>query len=754
MARRKIENIIKQDGSTIKDANGNTINFATSSLRSKFSLENLLGGKGINGNSYKLDRPDGTLIKFPSYGTAELDLLYEHFVKGAITNVGIHESPDPIIPSIVARLCDEASNAEVVFTSNNRNLNYYAAKVLSEAQGGFGGVSSFLKAFTFGYYVRCRQNPIDLIGVSTKSISDLIATGAELVPIGKTGRTNNKYWLRTNDAYTQINLSLDIVPIDMLEPTGNTDWSYWLQRKDDDGNPISILVHRDHIRPVLGQWVGHPQLGTSAIHRLMPYWTNYIVLTYEGNIEQQLNEPSDGVMMVAGAGADMAVEAMYKKQEVDEDNKKINSGLNVISINDPNAKLAKIDWRIPREVNWQEFYQVTSQAFGISTFAYFPVISGVGASGQASIQLRAGENGGVASVLRTLDRFLETLFPKVSLSFQLPNSNQLGDKLEKLKTLADAMNGLNYPDDHKWLLASQYVGIPAPKEIVQVSQTIDNALETEGEEEDTGGDVEQLQSKKRQIELEAIAMEKLNVPAYSGSNNPDDAVDTIFFDETFTELAGMLEAEISQEDKDSDNWIFILALMVYKRGDDVISSIELQNMRDKLAEKAIQKMPEYAKMLDDGIIDTNEWATLVKRLTKQVHETQMLMAIGGINTEYDYDIALKNELNEQYNGIDDLAARIGLGLYSVLQVANFSSGFASGSIGTYEVGNLYYRLQLNGWKRAKWVLDARAEHCNSCLVNSQYGYIPISRMSELWRGQLPARGTDCKNNCRCRVLYK
>jgi len=178
-----------------------------------------------------------------------------------------------------------------------------------------------------------------------------------------------------------------------------------------------------------------------------------------------------------------------------------------------------------------------------------------------------------------------------------------------------------------------------------------------------------------------------------------------------------------------------------------LSQASVEKLVDGRIDKLESSLKRITNMLNSGNITLDQWEGSIREAIKGAHIQAAIVGHGGkgnmgsneygrigqrLRSEYAYLQRFALDLLEQRVSPAMALARIGLYARSVRS--------------TYWEGTAI-RQQDQGYSLIKRVLDAQAQHCQSCVDYAARGIVPIGTVP------MPGIRCECRSRCRCSVLF-
>lgn len=181
----------------------------------------------------------------------------------------------------------------------------------------------------------------------------------------------------------------------------------------------------------------------------------------------------------------------------------------------------------------------------------------------------------------------------------------------------------------------------------------------------------------------------------------------------------------------------------YVSNDTVLSVLEDERQRLKV------RLQSVTRLMIDQKIELSDWQLRVATLLKESHLRSAVLGAGGkeMMSSQIYG-AVGFQLQQQYKFLDNFAQAIYRGEITPAKGLYRIGTYANSTKVSFNRANQIARGG-DGFNEAKRMLDPQAQHCRSCLRYSTGGrWVPI--------GDVVAPGFDCecRQNCRCRVVYR
>jgi len=178
-----------------------------------------------------------------------------------------------------------------------------------------------------------------------------------------------------------------------------------------------------------------------------------------------------------------------------------------------------------------------------------------------------------------------------------------------------------------------------------------------------------------------------------------------------------------------------------------LSQASVEKLVDGRIDKLESSLKRITNMLNSGNITLDQWEGSIREAIKGAHIQAAIVGHGGkgnmgsgeygrigqrLRSEYAYLQRFALDLLGQRVSPAMALARIGLYARSVRS--------------TYWEGTAI-RQQDQGYSLIKRVLDAQAQHCQSCVDYAARGIVPIGTVP------MPGIRCECRSRCRCSVLF-
>ncbi len=268
--------------------------------------------------------------------------------------------------------------------------------------------------------------------------------------------------------------------------------------------------------------------------------------------------------------------------------------------------------------------------------------------------------------------------------------------------------------------------------------------------------------------FDPITPEGSDSPIPQGTPDPQ-AVELETFNTDMPDYDGMLDAEVLETDEppdqdttqpENESWTWLTLAILYFNLNSTrqVDDGQARVVRDDLSDVREQQSDGLASALASGGT-VQSWVTSLQGVTERSFVHAFMLGRGGRNAMDAEDFAwLNDRLELAFIEIEDLGESIAQGLYSEAQIANYSRNIVGGMTSAYEAGRTKaFGLPLNAlpeypgdgqqiclgncrchWAHNRifdangnliriestWTLDARAQHCTSCLDNS-VNYAPF-----------------------------
>lgn len=178
-----------------------------------------------------------------------------------------------------------------------------------------------------------------------------------------------------------------------------------------------------------------------------------------------------------------------------------------------------------------------------------------------------------------------------------------------------------------------------------------------------------------------------------------------------------------------------------------LSKASVEKLVDTRIEKLETILKRTTRMLSEGSITLDQWQSSVRELIKTAHIQAAIVGYGGrknmgsaefgrigqkLRQEYKFLQGFARDMLEQRISAPMALARIGLYARSVR--SSYWEGTAM-------------RQQEQGYSLMRRVLDAQAQHCQSCVDYAARGIVPMGTVP------MPGIRCECRSRCRCSVLF-
>ena len=212
------------------------------------------------------------------------------------------------------------------------------------------------------------------------------------------------------------------------------------------------------------------------------------------------------------------------------------------------------------------------------------------------------------------------------------------------------------------------------------------------------------------------------------------------------EVLNMADSDILETISEGD-WTWDQDSKQYENTDtgEIIADDALLMIRDELIYIWHDRIRELAQQLVDGEVTIQSWLLRMQEEIISVYADEYMLSKGGYNALFEPDITILAEiLLEQYTYLQDFAADIQQGTLSQAQIGNRSELYIESATQAHERGKARrHGIDLPAYPadgsqdcmtrckchwnineteervNAYWTLDPSAEHCDTCVANSQ-----------------------------------
>lgn len=750
---------------------------------------------GFN-EGYPLERDAETMVvKWPRKGSIYDDIACDCIVDGNISNVGIAPTISPMISALVAKQQNQAVAATIELTGRKSPVRA-ARDAIARFNDSPLGATSAMEQVVRNMRTHNRGQPIATVPlIYDMDVWDeygLIAHEIEYE-----GKGSKTYYLEVD--WAKHGTPVPFLPDSKdLQPTGHSQWPYWYRAKQGKKRYWVLLHHTQIIVMTPGKSAMHG-IGTSAVWMALGKLAEDILVMDE-RIEKKITKMAEGLIGIGPVfqNSDQIEAALKKLRDEDKaDGKVMASGYYLLTHPQKPVNFSVMAFRQHDGVEFKdrrEDFEDTIAVCFDEPLTALVTRGGVGYGSQADTVAELTSEGGVMSVLNRLGIALGLIYPKVQIRIVRPNDRAMRQKIDTFTKFGQGLQALHgdgqpklHPAEVRAMIENYIFDIPEiSDDIIGKTATYDDPEdkertasdapeapepkpEPEATDEDRAGD-EDLSAMLRLCDWNEWTLARLEPVVPEGSDEPlpeiaptPEEVSTTEFDRYWSEdddYAELLEAEVVQteeeiEDTGVSRWVWVagVALLVYvlRDGTRRVERAETIVMRDAMPGQRIPDTDRLAEMLADGTITLTEYNRLLKQRAEEVYTNEARLGRGGAEamTEEDYAL-LALMLIQVFAEIDDFSGRIGQGLYTQAQIANYSRGFINGSVTAYERMNAHAHglmtvlpnypgdcqtecckgckcwldiRQLTGEQNfdVYWMLG-RAEHCTGCL-----------RLNALWK---------------------
>ena len=159
-----------------------------------------------------------------------------------------------------------------------------------------------------------------------------------------------------------------------------------------------------------------------------------------------------------------------------------------------------------------------------------------------------------------------------------------------------------------------------------------------------------------------------------------------------------------------------------------------------------KRMHALANQLRGNRITITQWQIQMRAALKELHLYSAAAARGGFDQMGDAEYGMVGQrLREQYRHLDNFAREIENGLQLDGRFTNRTNLYAQSGRATFHEHDSQVQ-QDAGYTEEHSVLHP-ADHCASCVTESDRGYVPIGTL-------IPIGSRTCRGNCRCTMVYR
>ena len=666
-------------------------------------LSSLLGGDGWWGQvDDQIFQPghvvkrnyDYGFLELPAKGSGQDDLLSAAIVDGRIGNIGIAPVVSAQLSAILNRQISQARTAEI--TLNGR------ASPVRRARDSIAWYDDSPLGFSAAIGKVIYQMRVFNRGAPHATIPITLATdqwggyGLDLVPLNDRKRL---YYLTVDWDLMGAPVPFLPNPFD-LQPTGDREWPYWYKKelRQGDGNPVWILLHQTQIFSLIPGVSWQSGVGTCAVYMFWE-WVADLALEKIRRAEKQIHQPAHGLLTIDGVTAtatQIKNEIMKDRIERDAQGRKLDKGITVITGRDA-IHAAFMSFR-ESYADYSEFKQALEDALAqVFNEPLSSVVTreGVGYSAQTNANVQGSADAGVDAILIDVSSVLGAMHKRVKIFVQRPNTATKVRTMENFQTFAQAVGGL--PDG---TLTQAEIRALIHSLIVEIPQTGDSATASANPNEDQsdnndpnggdgGGNAEEVENQallytvKRLAPIKPTGTAKGRAPQADKRSQQDSLYER--WDREFPDYDHLLTAQENRADDDPVIWLWNSDLIRYRRADQIVDRDLALVLRDELRQIRQVDADDLAADLATGRITLQQWLDGIQDAVEEGYVTQGALARGGVDQLSDEDLEwLDDALAGPFDEVASLAERIGEGLYSEAQIANFTRNTIYGSVHAYE----------------------------------------------------------------------
>lgn len=160
------------------------------------------------------------------------------------------------------------------------------------------------------------------------------------------------------------------------------------------------------------------------------------------------------------------------------------------------------------------------------------------------------------------------------------------------------------------------------------------------------------------------------------------------------------------------------------------------------------RLKGHARLLIANKITPEEWEERMRYDMKLSGICTGLLTNGGKERATPQILGgIGNELRNQYKYLSKFKQQIKNGELTSETILRRAGNYSGSSRMIYHQNDKRAKQTL-GFTLARRILDAGANHCNSCIQYQRLAYVPISEIVPV------ATNCECKWRCRCRIIYK
>lgn len=740
--------------------------------------QNPLNTRGFN-FGYALHRDESTLIpRFPRKGSGVDDFASAQIVDGNVANVGVSPVIHPQISSMLGSHLIKALTATIELTGK-KTPSRKARDAIARFNDSPLGVTDAIQHLVYGLHVYNRGAPIATIPIHMP-FDKWQDYGLTAIPLDRDRDTPKKYRLDVD--WATIGTVIPYLPsVFDLEPTGNTQYPYWLRVERDRNDYVWVLLHQSHIKPLVLRKSSKPGIGTSTVWTLLGLLAKHI-LVEDYRLEKTLNAAGDGIVGISGI--QQTADTIKKKIEgTAEDSKKmgniLSKGTTFITSPMNDIKIVYMSLRqddgVPFD-QWRMYMEdVITHAFG-DPLSALVTRGGVGFGSQAETTADQSSDSGVGALLHFVATALGNVYHRVSVAIKMPNDRAQRLNISTFKEFAEGVSSLNATvapaegdngASHDPILSREEIRRVIHRDIFAIPDTGQQAGSTSPNANTDPTDpimnaplsplvdVRSLLAQYR-YQFEPIEPDGADDPLPEVTPAPDSIADQ-GFDEEFPDYAGLLQAdpvdEAPDDEDDHTHWLWVVAFLYFLRPTERVDAehphrvpdSELLTVRDALPDNRQAETSTLANLIATGQINLQEHNRRLKAIVQQTDVHEYVMRRGGYAAMTPADwTELTTLIQRHYEEIDALSQQIGDGNYSEAQIAQYSGNIVKGSREAYERANAsangvslpaypadgstvcskgdvctwrLVQLPGDGNVDAYWVLHP-ADHCPTCLERS------------------------------------
>jgi hypothetical protein len=736
-----------------------------------------------------LDRDlDSMVVKWPRKGSGWDDFTCDLIVDGNISNVGVAPVIAPMISALVHRQQNQAVAATIELTGRKTPVRL-AREAISRFDDSPLGATTAMQKIVRNMRTHNRGQPI-----ATVPIHYDMNQWEEYGMIAHEIKIKNK---STKTYYLEVDWSRFGTPVPFLpdtahlEATGNAQWPYWYRARMDGKADRWVLLHHSQIIPLTPGESSMPGIGTSSVWMCLGRLAEMILVVDE-QVEKKIASMAEGLIGIGPVmQAAEQIQAAIEKQAIDDKAKGnvLARGHHILTNPQKPVQFSVLAFRQHDGIEFKdrrEEYEDTITACFDEPLTALVTRGGVGFGSQADTVADITSEGGVMGILNRLAIALGAINPTIQVRIIRPNDRANRLNIETFAKFATGVNQLHgagdkimSPNEIRGLIENHIFDIPETADnIIGVTATHDDPEGKERTNTDAPEQDEPTSEPKPEPEapvedpelsallslcrvnewylarMEPIVPEGADEPIPETAPEPEN-VATSDFDQHWPEEYGeMLEAEVVQTEAEAaasegdSRWLWVASIgaLLYLSRDGVrrVDREEAIEVRDTMPDQRTPDTDRLANLLATGVITLIEWNRLMKFRVEEAYANEGRLGRGGNNAMTAEDWAIMSAiLAGEFEAIDDLTRRIGQGIYSEAQIANYSRNFIHGSVTAYERMNahahgMYTVLpqypgdcqtqcckgckcslsirQLTGEQNfdVYWLLG-RAEHCADCL---------------------------------------